>query len=130
MYFGEWREFDTCFYISLLISYKRYVIILNYISESTTNDGSTVNLSVEARLLVVILLLTLIISYGLLITFYTEVTGASTATRNTRTGILLGTTSNNRWPTIYNKFERRIKIKFTYSFSHNTMLILIFNYIS
>lgn len=58
-------------------------------AEPTTNEGSHVNLTVEARLLAVILLLTLIISYGLLITFYTEVTGTSTTTGNTVPGILL-----------------------------------------
>lgn len=61
--------------------------------ESTVdeNDGR-VDKGVETRLLAIVLFLTLVISSGLLITFYNEITGkvsAATAS-STVTGVLMG----------------------------------------
>ena len=63
-------------------------------TQQTINDTTTehVDLTVESRLLAVVLLLTLLVAISLLISFYTEIAGKG-ADKNLVTGILLGSYS-------------------------------------
>ena len=58
-------------------------------ANETLTNASDVNLTLESRLLAVVLLLTIVVAISLLISFYTEIAGKPTE-RNMVTGVLLG----------------------------------------
>ena len=89
------KDVNLLFYIIKSVYLNRTCYLYTYIIEQgnktdITNNGDA-DLTVESRLLAVVLLLTLLVAIALLISFYTEIAGKPTE-RNMVTGVLLGIT--------------------------------------
>ena len=73
---------------------KKVLLLTNFhifleVANETTTFGGTADLTLESRLLAVVLMFTLLVAISLLISFYTEIAGKPTE-RNMVTGVLLG----------------------------------------
>ena len=75
--------------ILLMANFRIFVEMAN----ETTTFGGTADLTLESRLLAVVLMFTLLVAISLLISFYTEIAGKPTE-RNMVTGVLLGRFNN------------------------------------
>ena len=69
-----------------------YTHIIEQSNKTDIKNNGDADLTVESRLLAVVLLLTLLVAIALLISFYTEIAGKPTE-RNMVTGVLLGMTN-------------------------------------
>ena len=79
--------------MAVVLKLFRHFFALKTFFAEVTNETTTFtgveNLTLESRLLAVVLMFTLLVAVSLLITFYTEIAGKPTE-KNMVTGVLLG----------------------------------------